>query len=1310
MVLYKRKQVNFIRPPKLPQDLNVEVWVIPETKEWFYTYEEYLSRLDYYKSRKFVCEITGNSCLTFFEALESEAREIKGVERDFPEALREHILRFLQFNRITRLDQLVDKVYSVFKNDYFPGETIFIKGSIANMATNTGPGSSSKQKGTIREKVQYNNPDGNPNVFQTKYLVVRLNDMRQAIVTQDKISRDRNHFTKWLIKTFIKLTMTRSHKVGAPWVVKDKYAKKYRIPQVYPEDLKHFEIFTPTGETVYENSEKPSPSPEDGKVSGNGTGGGKGKRSANGSNGKSQANGAKGSKKKTSGGSSASLKNLIEKDPAGTPPPVEASKKKKKTLSFPTHYLPEKVQRGPEEETNIASERSTPQVAAASSTQPTQKTIVDDFELKFDLQRTKPIPSKYLGQEHVEYWAEEQLDDEEGDEPQKEEEEVKEVKEEVKVEKVKVEIIDSDDEVDIIMEETETEPETTPAIEVINESEVKEESIGKEVLDNKITYPTFPIQQALECWVFLNVYHSVLKLDTFTFDDFVHAISWNHDQFNEIGRCELLDEIFCAVLSAVVSNEINKKSSSNHDNENENDDDIFGLLVTLPPRSIFDNLKPEKGDVKLNDDDEDGEHGSDTETEDKSTLQIDKQESDSESADDTDGKEDSEGDAENQNNADDEGKRKEGDDEEEEEEEVSDEHNAYTVMNYRNTVWHDRLRRRTFKDGNWQCIMMGVLSLVEYVPSYQETIEEVYRILAPADEPATPTTVLNQFYDQLDIKLRIMSLNIIISLLSGGSIVRRYIDDCLDASTSLRRDRLDNIRDCKACTEEINQQHTIIQEKLLESKKVEETESTEESKDDIKKKQPIVKLDYSVSEMTEEESDLSSKDETFKKLWEEKKESLIKLDNLKKSKKEIEKKLVEMDCQRVKLLGKDRFCNRYWWFENNGLPTLHGGSAGDDNDDDDEKNPQDDEDDIEKDEVLDETYLMGKLWIQGPSNEDLRSSLHSSIDEAKRFRDLVEANKKKVHNDDIDTMDGVVLDESDPEGYYEDVKKSEEYHEMDFTNLPIEFREAADELYGLKFTKKSILQKDGNNETLLIDHYGAIAMNSEWKKLTPVQRMLLEESPDPLLDGSDWRFYDKREDIQKIIDWLNPWGIRESVLRKELLAVKDAIGQSIDARRKALWLDDVPENEKEIEKNINDINTRLYSLEHPSEDKGKEVKEGSNDESVIGDEEAGSSSAEEEELRPRSRRSAHAAAVAAFKAQPRKRQKMSPEHTISHGTVDELNSLKEELSEKLQEKKKERELSRVLEWVNMRAREEFDRSLYEGGDRTRGSAKRQSKR
>lgn len=90
-VLFKRKPVQYlpqtvieddssevwisiIYPADFPADpfSSFQVWVIPETNEVFTSYEPYLQRMDFYKQRRFICEITGHSGLTFFEALRSE--------------------------------------------------------------------------------------------------------------------------------------------------------------------------------------------------------------------------------------------------------------------------------------------------------------------------------------------------------------------------------------------------------------------------------------------------------------------------------------------------------------------------------------------------------------------------------------------------------------------------------------------------------------------------------------------------------------------------------------------------------------------------------------------------------------------------------------------------------------------------------------------------------------------------------------------------------------------------------------------------------------------------------------------------------------------------------------------------------------------------------------------------------------------------------------------------------------------------------------------------------------------------------------
>ena len=76
-----------------------QVWVIPESNEVFTTYEPYLDRMDFYKQRHFVCEITGHSGLTFFEALKSEVRIFICFHRE----LRKQLILY----RWTRLGSLI---------------------------------------------------------------------------------------------------------------------------------------------------------------------------------------------------------------------------------------------------------------------------------------------------------------------------------------------------------------------------------------------------------------------------------------------------------------------------------------------------------------------------------------------------------------------------------------------------------------------------------------------------------------------------------------------------------------------------------------------------------------------------------------------------------------------------------------------------------------------------------------------------------------------------------------------------------------------------------------------------------------------------------------------------------------------------------------------------------------------------------------------------------------------------------------------------------------------------------------------------
>lgn len=264
MVLYKRKAIILPEPKTLPVDLNIEVWHIDETGEWYATYEEYLERLDFYARHHFTCEITGTSCLTFFEALDSEETQFKYVEERFPLKLREPVARFLHFNGIKRLDVLVEKVYSRFKNDFFPGETVYLRKTskdssepLSNQATpqpdealfknprkdeSTQP--QYQKPYIIKEKAHFNatkDPDTEEIIMPaySKYMLMEENHGHKSLIAdQSQLYRDRSTFTKHLIKCFCKITLKRaSSKMGAPWAVKEEYLPMYGLTMDWPPEM-----------------------------------------------------------------------------------------------------------------------------------------------------------------------------------------------------------------------------------------------------------------------------------------------------------------------------------------------------------------------------------------------------------------------------------------------------------------------------------------------------------------------------------------------------------------------------------------------------------------------------------------------------------------------------------------------------------------------------------------------------------------------------------------------------------------------------------------------------------------------------------------------------------------------------------------------------------------------------------------------------------------------------------------------------------------------------------------------------------------
>lgn len=232
MVLFKRKGVSYLPKPPVEDDAE-DIWVIPPTGEIFTTYESYLQRMDWYKQKRFTCEVSGRSGLSFFDALRSELAGSREVDQAFPEALKQPVLRRVQFSTTSRIDNLVDEVFDDFKNDFFPGEIVTVLLDDGQRLT-----------GRVREKAKFQdsyNKDGSlKQKGHCRYFVRLIERLEEEALVDDKhIMRDRKVFTKQMLRSFIKNCVTREAWNGAPWLVKHEIADQHHINNEVPPHLQY---------------------------------------------------------------------------------------------------------------------------------------------------------------------------------------------------------------------------------------------------------------------------------------------------------------------------------------------------------------------------------------------------------------------------------------------------------------------------------------------------------------------------------------------------------------------------------------------------------------------------------------------------------------------------------------------------------------------------------------------------------------------------------------------------------------------------------------------------------------------------------------------------------------------------------------------------------------------------------------------------------------------------------------------------------------------------------------------------------------
>ncbi|KAH0563170.1 hypothetical protein GP486_002257 [Trichoglossum hirsutum] len=451
----------------------------------------------------------------------------------------------------------------------------------------------------------------------------------------------------------------------------------------------------------------------------------------------------------------------------------------------------------------------------------------------------------------------------------------------------------------------------------------------------------------LETWNTLNVYCEVYCLDSFTFDDYVEALQFSSEDV----ECELFVEIHCALLKLLIEDDgsiaVRLPEIPDDDESNEADSSINTSTIPTPEPEA----KPKLKFVGRR-------------TTRSSFVKV-------------------------------------------EVVPLGTHRAAEMLADY---DWVERLKKNDFRNGGWEVVVIGVLFQLSLNPKMKDVCESLLAKLAPMDEEPTQETARLQ-YQKLDINFRTKILQIICMLTIDTKAVRDYMDECSEQMTQLRKVKIEWQRAKRVATEELRQleeERKILLPDNLPSLTELQTDTTgnakttganvaedEEEAADSDSEEPRAARSLRGGEHRAANRKRKREQEQEKKEKAEAAAKAPKVSNqFKKILKEIEKRkerikeceqeittqdndLREADCFRTKVLGKDRFHNRYYWFERNGmpyagLPTSSTASAG---------------------------YANGCLWVQGPDDLERVGFIDVPDDENRQYQKkfkMTVAERKKL--------------------------------------------------------------------------------------------------------------------------------------------------------------------------------------------------------------------------------------------------------------------------------------------------------------------------
>lgn len=446
----------------------------------------------------------------------------------------------------------------------------------------------------------------------------------------------------------------------------------------------------------------------------------------------------------------------------------------------------------------------------------------------------------------------------------------------------------------------------------------------------------------LEAYVTLNVQSEVLKLDTFTFDDFMDSMHFASDDI----ECELLNEVHCSLLKQIVDHRAQVQvklpalPEESDDEEDESQQDESQVSTPLPeiPDAPARSTRSRLSHVEI--------------AADIKSPSVPPEKS----------------------------------------------HCAGDMA----SNWIQMLAARDFMDGGWQTILVGFLWQLSYDSRNKDRCIDILAELAPAGSEPTRETARQQ-YNLLTINKRIRALEMIIYEFSRTKALKDYLDSCSEDQTEVRKKKTELQRLRKDLIAEFNvkdSERKIAAPRWMEEQGEEGDAEPDTTNGDID--DTMATNDTAGSDEPDDEAPSSGRSLRHNRGTKRKRESAeaikaekekqAKLDAAAKAKnkerrafqklcgdvadlreriedceaqiRELDDDLRELNVQRTKVLGQDRYCNRYYFFERNGQP--YGG--------------------LPDSSTSHYGYSNARLWVQGPDPMEIDGLINLPPDQQAEYK------------------------------------------------------------------------------------------------------------------------------------------------------------------------------------------------------------------------------------------------------------------------------------------------------------------------------------